>query len=137
MPLGAKVDKVLHFKACGQILARDQPCSFRQEYGRTILRYCYRIKLHKEHWFKVRRKEIPVENPGELAKLFDNRDWQECDDCMLEIAQYGAVFIYPEDEIGIEHMLKNEGYCLNQQLPFDTDERQECQKFLTGMSCCH
>jgi len=51
---------------------------------------------------------------------------------MLEIAQYGAVFIYPEDEIGVEHMLKNEGYCLNQQLPFDTDERQECQKFLTG-----
>ena len=56
---------------------------------------------------------------------------------MLEIAQYGAVFIYPEDETGIEHMLKNEGYCLNQQLPFDTDERQECQKFLTGMPWYH
>ena len=51
---------------------------------------------------------------------------------MLEIAQYGSVFIYPEDEMDIEHYLKNEGYCMNEQLPYDTEERQECQKFLTG-----
>ena len=67
-----------------------------------------------------------------LSKGLHNRDWQECDDCMLEIAQYGSVFIYPEDEMEIEHYLKNEGYCMNEQLPYDTEERQECQIFLTG-----
>ena len=75
----AKIDRVLNFIACGQILARNQPRSFRQEYGRTILWYCYRIKLHEELWFcgrkfKVRRVEIPVKNPGELDS---KNTWQQ------------------------------------------------------------